>query len=299
MAGDLASITGLKPKHLATLTDTLGLVSPVDLYRADRRDIHKAMRRLKPRPTLEEISTWQDEARDLSSGLTSGSAHPGWETAAAFAISFEQREAGGADQRRTVVEQAERSPSVSQEWPEWRCDAACAWMLERLGVTEPPAAAGPTPAGEPAPLGEPAPAGPTAAEPGPTGQAEPTGQPEPAPSRPAIAVSKLQLVLPGGARTGLDRAEAPTADVPPDARLSVVVTGPPAGQDVRVALRLRLAGGGPIRPVTARAGTPAELDLTELPTGEHDAVLAAWSDDGSVAPVVVPLPRLRVGAGTA
>ena len=68
MAGDLESVPGLRPKHLAILTDTLGLVTPVDLYRADRRDIHKAMRRLKPRPTLEEISTWQDDARDLASG---------------------------------------------------------------------------------------------------------------------------------------------------------------------------------------------------------------------------------------
>lgn len=34
--------------------------APID---ADRRDVHQAMRYLRPRPTLEQIARWQDHSR--------------------------------------------------------------------------------------------------------------------------------------------------------------------------------------------------------------------------------------------
>jgi hypothetical protein len=66
MAGDLSSIPGLQAKHLTVLTGPLQFTDAADLAAADRRVVHKAMGRLRPRPTLEQISTWQDHARDLA-----------------------------------------------------------------------------------------------------------------------------------------------------------------------------------------------------------------------------------------
>jgi hypothetical protein len=80
---DLSSIQGLEDKHLRSLarqhvTDFRGLVH------ADRRVIYRAMTNMRPRPTLEQISRWQDDARsklekavaDTSDWHTAASAEP-------------------------------------------------------------------------------------------------------------------------------------------------------------------------------------------------------------------------------
>ena len=91
MADDLSSIEGLADKHLRALarqhvTDLRGLVQ------ADRRVIYRAMANLRPRPTLELISRWQDEARStLDEAVTDTS---DWHTAASFVVVFGQRQRG-------------------------------------------------------------------------------------------------------------------------------------------------------------------------------------------------------------
>jgi hypothetical protein len=143
MASELSSIPGLTPKHAAMLTGTLQVSTARQLASADRRAIHFAMRRLRPAPTLEAISDWQDHARDLAatyvdSPVPSGQALPaGWEQAAAFVVSFETRQASTDKDHRLVVEQVEQAPpEPRQEWPAWTPDAAWTWMLERAEPTE-------------------------------------------------------------------------------------------------------------------------------------------------------------------
>ena len=63
MPDDLSSIEGLADKHVRALarqhvTDLRGLVQ------ADPEAIYRAMANLRPRPTREQISRWQDEARN-------------------------------------------------------------------------------------------------------------------------------------------------------------------------------------------------------------------------------------------
>jgi len=72
MASDLSSIPGLKAKHLTVLTGPLQILSALDLVRADRRAVRAAMRRLRPPPTLEDIASWQDHARDLAADVPAG-----------------------------------------------------------------------------------------------------------------------------------------------------------------------------------------------------------------------------------
>ena len=59
---DLSSIPGLEDKHLRALarrriTDLRGLAD------ADRHEIYKAMENIRPGPSRERISRWQEEAR--------------------------------------------------------------------------------------------------------------------------------------------------------------------------------------------------------------------------------------------
>jgi len=56
----------------------LGITTPEALMRADRRVVHASMSRVRPRPTLEDVSRWQDRARDLvPPGPTV--TEPGWD----------------------------------------------------------------------------------------------------------------------------------------------------------------------------------------------------------------------------
>ena len=89
MPDDLSSIEGLADKHVRALarqhvTDLRGLVQ------ADPHAVYRAMANLRPRPTLEQISRWQDEARSklAETGRTSRE----WQTAASFVVVFSQRE---------------------------------------------------------------------------------------------------------------------------------------------------------------------------------------------------------------
>jgi hypothetical protein len=66
---------------------------------------------------------------------------------------------------------------------------------------------------------------------------------------------------------------------------------------MQAALRVRHPGrpsASPNPPVAARAGEPVDITLDGVPPGEHAGVLAIWAPGGAAAPVVVPLPLLRV-----
>jgi hypothetical protein len=51
-----------------------------------------------------------------------------------------------------------------------------------------------------------------------------------------------------------------------------------------------------VPPVTVVSGKNAEIDLRDLPPGEHEAVLMIWASRGKAAAAIVALPRLRVQA---
>ena len=126
MPDELSSIEGLADKHVRALarqevTDLRALVQ------ADQRAIYRAMANLRPRPTLEQISRWQDEARSRL-GETQQ-----WQTAASFVVVFSRRRAGGAWERRVEAEQTEIEPERHPEvWSGWECQPVCAWMLGQL-----------------------------------------------------------------------------------------------------------------------------------------------------------------------
>jgi hypothetical protein len=322
---DLSAIPGLKPKHLTVLAGPLHITTARDLAQADRRVVHAALRRLRPAPTLEEIAVWQDHARDLAQAASPqaaspqaaspqaasppaasssapgapdpgalGPGAPGWEQAAAFVVSFEQRAAGDAAERRVVVEQVEQvPPEPRQEWPEWQREPAWAWMLERLG-----SAPGETTAGTAGP--PPGPASPATGRP--AGGRKPPAPAPPSPPPPAaritakITASPLELTVPAGPARPLDPS-GPAADVPDHAVLRVTVRRP-ANRPVLAAVLLR-EPGRPARPldppVPVEPGHPAEISLGRLPPGEHIAVLALWDPQGRAAPAVLSLPRLRAG----
>ncbi|MEP6527922.1 MAG: hypothetical protein ABJA86_12245 [Nocardioidaceae bacterium] len=219
MAGDLSSIPGLQAKHLTVLTGPLQFTDAKDLASADRRVVHNAMRRLRPRPTLEQISTWQDHARDLA---------------------------------------ASDSPAA-QDQPSQEPDAD--------------------------PVGQAAPG---------RSDSEASAPQSRARSRPPLTVEDVRLILADGLETPLESAPTGVVQAPPGAQLRVRLNGP-AKHPIEVALRLRRAGQ-PSLTLHRRdtvAGQPAELDLDNLPDGEHEAVIAASAPDGAAAPQVIRLGVLR------
>ena len=306
MAGELRSIPGLQAKHLAVLTDQLDITTPGELVRADRRHVHHAMHRLRPRPGLEEVSGWQDEARDLATASTDLD----WEQTAAFVVSFEMRRTPTGPDRRTVVEQAEHGPPAPRtEWPGWECGDLCGWLLDRprLVSAADPAPQTPTPT-------------PTDRDPDPDPQNEnpdpdpdsPNTNPDPAAAgpdaeppdvaaetsdrrkRPAIGIDHVELRTPDGRTVPLGRFGGRAVTVPPGSWLRMSVSGPPAAE-TRVALRLRRPGrpSGRAHAVTpVRADGPWEIHLDEIPADSSAAALVVWTPGGAWAPAVLALPGL-------
>ena len=160
MADGLSSIEGLADKHQRVLarhhvTDLRGLIQ------ADRRVIHRAMANLRPRPTLELVSRWQDDARSMLDEAVTDTSD--WHTAASFVVVFGQRQRNGAWERRVEVEQTEVEPERNpQLWPDWDCTPVCAWLTSQLGQPS-----------DPEPLRPADPEPPRSAEPEPPRSAEP------------------------------------------------------------------------------------------------------------------------------
>ena len=202
---DLSSIQGLEDKHLRSLarqhvTDFRGLVH------ADRRVIYRAMTNMRPRPTLEQISHWQDDARSkLEKAVTDTS---DWHTAASFVVVFSQRQVDGAWERRVEAERTEVEPEQNmQVWSGWAGEPICGWMLAQLAqagarsrtASENGAADAPAPpAEEPPGVPDPASAGPASPGPASAGPASAgPASPGPASAWPALPWPALPWPGPG------------------------------------------------------------------------------------------------------
>jgi hypothetical protein len=155
---DLSSVPGLEDKHLRALArqQITDLRSFAD---ADQREIYKTMANIRPRPSLERISRWQEEARSrLEVAETDVS---DWPTVASFSVIFGERQVGDIRERRVEVERTEVEPEQErQARAGWDFEPVGRWMADQLAAIDsasppaPPVAAQPgaaPPAGAKAP----------------------------------------------------------------------------------------------------------------------------------------------------
>lgn len=289
-ADDLSGISELDDRRRAVLAQGLGITSCYELILADRQRIADAFGRRAIRPTLEEVTVWQDEARRIRAASidasVSAAAASGWQSAASFVVAFEERGRQDALERRIVAELAEIEPEASpqdrSEWPGWACADACHWMLGRVGAAAAPA----TPA-QTVPVAE---AG--APETG-AMEARTAGE------RPKIDIERVRLADSSG---GIELV-ADSRPVPQDrfvwaqpARLIVTLGSGTAGPRASVALQLVPADGRK-RNIAGQlddTGRVAKVELSGLAGGEYRPTIVAWTPDGSFLSRIVKLPAVEV-----
>jgi len=93
------------------------------------------MANLRPRPTLDQVSHWQGEARSRL-GETGPDA-PEWRTVASFVVVFSQRQVDGHRERRVEAEQTEVEPERDpQVWFGWDCEPVCEWMRGQVSQVD-------------------------------------------------------------------------------------------------------------------------------------------------------------------
>jgi hypothetical protein len=274
---DLSSIPGLEDKHLRALArqQVTDLRSFAD---ADQREIYKAMANIRPRPSLERISRWQEEARSrLEEAETDAS---GWHTVASFAVIFGQRQAGDARERRVEAERTEVEPEQEpQVWVGWDFEPVGRWMADQLGTID----------------GASTPARPVAVQPE---VAAPVG---------AKAPGRSQLHIDSAAITDANRTVgvitggALAADLPAEliapVRVVLTVSGGRPGTVLHAVTRiLRPDGPGwnPQDPVVLPRSRRAEFDLSGVAAGQYEMSLIAWAPDATAKPVSVRLPALTI-----
>lgn len=288
-ADDLSGISGLDDRRRDVLAQKLEISTCYELIMADRQRIVDVFGRRTIKPTLEEVSEWQDEARRIRAASidasASATAASGWQSAATFVVAFEERGQGEAVERRIVAEQTEVEPEASpqqrSQWPGWACDDTCRWMLERVGE---PAAEPPTP--EPA-----APAVP---------EAEASG------TRAAIDIARTAIDIKRANLTdssGSSELVAGSRPAPKSrlvwsqpARLLVTLGPGTTGPKTSVVLQLAQTGG-PKQNIAGHldeTGQLAEVDLGGLADGEYVPTIVASTRDGSLLPRVVRLPAVEV-----
>jgi hypothetical protein len=278
---ELSSIEGLADKHVRALARQ-GVTDLRGLAQADQHAVYRAMANLRPRPTLEQISRWQDEAR---SGLAeTGPDAREWQTAASFVVVFSQRRVDDTWERRVEAEQTEVEPERHPEtWSGWECEPVCAWMLGQLPA--------------------PAPAEPALAGPAPPAPSEPATPSEPAPA----AASRAQLRIDSAAfidatgRTEVVTAGAlaanPRTELVGPVRVAFTVGGAPPGPGLQAVARIQRPDGpgwNPRDPVALAGPGQAEFDLAPVPAGDHEMALIAWAPDATARPVSVRLPRVTI-----
>jgi hypothetical protein len=277
---DLSSIPGLEDRHLRALarqnvTDLAGLAD------ADRQAIYRAMANLRPRPTLEQISRWQDDARNMLPEPETGASD--WHPAASFVVVFSQRRAGDTWERRTEAERTEVEPEQNlQIWSGWDCEPICAWMMGHLDQADPA-----QPPSEPPPE--------AAAEPPST---------EPAAGRAQLTIDSATIIDAAG-RADVVTAGAVTADPPRElvapVRVVLTVSGARPGTQVQAVTRILRPddfGWNPQDPVVVPDSGQAEFDLSGVPVGEHELALIAWTPDAGANLVSVSLPRMTIRPGS-
>jgi hypothetical protein len=277
---DLSSIPGLEDKHLRALarqnvTDLSGLAD------ADRQAIYRAMANLRPRPTLEQISRWQYDARNMLPEPETGASD--WHPAASFVVVFSQRRAGDGWERRTEAERTEVEPEQNlQTWSGWDCEPLCAWMLGQLdqsGTAQPPS------------------------EPPPEAATEPPAA-EPAAGRAQLTIDSATIIDAEG-RVDVVTAGALAADprrelVAP-VRVVLTVSGARPGTQVQAVTRILRPddfGWNPQDPVVVPDSGRAEFDLSAVPAGEHELALIAWAPDATANLVSVSVPRMTIRPGS-
>jgi hypothetical protein len=308
---DLSSIEGLADKHLRALarqnvTDLRGLAQ------ADRGVIYRAMVNLRPRPTFEQISRWQDGARSKLS--ETGPDASEWQMAASFVVVFSQRQVDDTWERRVEAERTEVEPERNRQvWPGWDAQPVCDWMAGQLSQ---PDSAGVRPAEKPAeePAGVPAeePAGVPAEEPAGVPAEEPAGVPAEEPAEvlavplPTVA-SRAQLridsaaIIDAAGQTDVVTAGVlaanPRTDLVAPVRVVFTVGGAPPGARLLAVTRIQRPDGpgwNPRDPVALPGPGRAEFDLAMLPAGNHEMSLIAWAPDATAKPVSVRLPAVTI-----
>jgi hypothetical protein len=288
----LSSIEGLADKHRRVLdrhhvTDLRGLVQ------ADRRVIYRAMANLRPRPTLELISQWQDQARSMLDEFVTDTSD--WHTAASFVIVFGQRQHDGAWEHRVEVEQTEVEPERNpQVWPGWDCVPVCAWMAGQLGQP------GAEPPGEP--VTQPSAVAPLSGEPVAQPAAEPAPEPPRPASRPRLRIDSAAFVDAAG-RTDVVKAGElipdPRTRFTVPVRVVLTVSGARPGSRLQAVARVQrpnAAGWNAQDPVIPSSSGHAEFDLSAVPAGDHEMSLIAWAPDASAKPVSLRLPQITIRA---
>jgi cell division septation protein DedD len=307
---DLSSIPGLEDKHLRALArrDVTDLRSFAD---ADQREIYKAMENIRPRPSRERISRWQQEARSrLEEPETDAS---DWHAVASFVVVFAWRQAGDAWERRVEVERTEVEPEQDiQVWVGWDFEPVGTWITGQLraadsaGMPAQPVAAEPEAA--PPMAAEPETAQPVAAEPE---AAQPVAaEPEAAQPVAAKAPERSQLRIDSAAITDANRTVdvvaggALVAGSPPEltapVRMAFTVSGARPGTELHAVTRiLRPDGPGwnPQDPVVLGRSGQAEFDLSAIPADQYEMSLIAWAPDATAKHVSVRLPALTIRPG--
>ena len=277
---DLSSIPGLEDKHLRALarrqiTDLRSFAG------ADQREIYTAMANIRPRPSLERISRWQEEARSrLEEAETDVS---GWHRVASFAVIFARRQADDTWERRVEAERTEVEPAQEpQIWADWDFEAVGSWMAGQLRAAE----------------SESTPAQPIAAEQEAAKPARARGK-----ERSKLRIDSAVItdanstvdVVTGGALA----ADLPLELIAP-VRVVLTVGGARPGTVLHAVTRiLRPDGPGwnPQDPVVVRRSGQAEFDLSGVPAGQYEMSLIAWAPDATAKPVSVRLPALTIRSG--
>lgn len=268
---DLTAIQGLGTRHRRVLAEKLRVTTYQELASADPEAIFEAMARIRPRPTLQRIRLWKEQAKRLGDQAVVES--PGWDRAATFVLSFEQRQVEESHERRLVVQQTELELEQPwSSWPDWDCSGICDWLRQRVGERKP---VGPVDAPEPA-----------------EAQTAGTGHLQIVHAA-VVGLTERKEAVAEGRSTG----QSLECTIP--CRLEVAVAGVPPDREVRVALRFRRVGQAswsPLEPATVPPHGPVQLELPDAVAGRHAARLVAWAPDGSTAPTAVDLPELTIRA---
>jgi hypothetical protein len=275
---DLTSVPGLQDKHRRVLAGQLQVTTLRALADADPRDIHQALRNLRPRPTFEQIASWQDNARSLLGEAATGSSD--WHPAASFAVVFAQRQVDGSWERRLEIERTEVEPEQERKtWPGWDCGEICGWMREQLSLPDGPRS------------------GPEVSQPVP---AQPARGPARTQGRVRLQIGSAAVIGPAtrvDVVTAGSVAAAPPTDLTGPVRVELTIAGARQGQEIHVVARVLLQGQpgwNPQDPQVINGPGKVSLDLSRLPAGQHDVMLVAWAPDGSASPAVVRLPTLTI-----
>ena len=300
----LTSIPGLLAKHRKVLADQLQIATSAALARADPQAIIDAMSgQVRPTPSLEKVVEWQEVAQRNDEGAAAqpdeGAAAesegvasaepPDWERVAAFVLSFEQRQVEGRPERQLVAQQAETE--VEQEgtsWPTWDPSGISGWLQQKLADVGGHDQAA-TPQAQPA-RAERRPGTGPGHSPGEAGMRSGRGRLRIRLATIADTTGRVQVVSDDQLT-----AQAVTCTVP--GRLEVQVAGAETKRDLQVALhfaRTGQPGWSPHEPTTASADGKAKIELTEVPTGQYEARVLAWTPDASAEHAAVGLGILTI-----